>query len=238
MSALTSARESRLRRAVARGAGIVWVGTAGLTLAVGVMAAIAMLGWAATCGLFLLVAASGWLWCGLRWLLEEDPGTLRLRAAGLVPAMGVVSAIGLLGLLGLAAVPLAAVLAVAHPAVRRWIRVAVGPERWARITPTRVRSDPVATTPGARALPMVEEPELVVTDELTDGDLCEAWRSSYVALQRARTDASRLRAVEMRALYLDDLERRLGDDFARWMRSLPRAAEDPRRFLRDQEPRG
>lgn len=238
MSALTTATESRLRRAVALGAGIVWVGVTGLVLALGVVAATVLLGWAATCGLFLLVAVSGWLWSGLRWLLEEDPGIFRLRAVGLVPAMVVVSAIGLLGLLGLAAVPLATVLALAHPAVRQWIRVKVGPERWARVAPTRKRVDPPRAAPGARVVPLVEEPELVVTDELTDGDLCEAWRSSYVALQRARTDASRLRAVEMRALYLDDLERRLGDDFTRWMKSLPRAAEDPRRFLRDQEPRG
>ncbi len=242
----TSTRETgpRLRHVVERGAGVVWVGAAGFVLALGIIAAIVLLGWIATTGLFLLITVSGWLWSGLRWLLEEDPGSIHFRVVGPVPAALVVSSIGLLGLLGLAAVPVAGLLVLVHPDVRRWLRVKAGRAHAsaAGTAPERarpVRARPSSTRPSAPTVaPMVEEPDLVVTDELTDSDLCEAWRSSYVALQRARTNASRFRAVEMRVLYLDDLERRLGDDFARWMESLPRAAEDPRRFLRNQGPRG
>lgn len=243
MSGLAPVRASGLRRHLARGAGVAWVAVSALVLAVGVAAATFLLGWPATIGLFVLVAVSGWLWAGLRWLLEEDPRSVRVRvrAVGLVPPMLVVSAIGLLGLLGLTAVPLVAVLVLLHPDARRWVRASIGPERLARITPIGARADrprSPSTRSAGEASGEVEEPDLEVTDELTDADLCEAWRSSYVALQRARTDDSRLRAVEIRALYLDDLERRLGDDFTRWMESLPRAAEDPRRFLRDRRPPG
>ncbi|KRF37416.1 hypothetical protein ASG94_08825 [Nocardioides sp. Soil805] len=236
---MTWTEGSGFRRHVARGAGAVWVGASAFVLAVGVAAATFLLGWLASAGLFLLVMVSGWLWTGLRWLLEEDPGRFRLGSVGLVAPTFVVGGIGLLGMLGLGAVPVVAVLVLLHPDVRRRVRALVGPERLARVTPTRLRTDPSRPpSPRAPAAGEVEEPVLEVTDELTDADLCEAWRSSYVALQRARTDASRFRAVEMRVIYLDDLERRLGDDFARWMESLPRAAEDPRRFLRDQEPNG
>ena len=44
---------------------------------------------------------------------------------------------------------------------------------------------------------------LEVTDELTDADLCRAWRSSYVALDRATESNQKLRAVQIRALLLD-----------------------------------
>jgi hypothetical protein len=235
MSGVTLATGPLLRRVVVRGARVVWVGASALAVAAGIAGATFLLGWLATIGLFLLVAASGWLWSLLTWLFDAGPSPLRLRTPDLVPAALVVSGVGLLDVLGLAALPVAAVLLLTHPSVRRRLRAVVGPERWARLTPLRgwtIRAREPAATP----VPQPDEPTLVVTDELTLGDLCEAWRSSYVALQRSRTAASRLRAVEMRELYLDDLERRLGDDFARWMESVPKAMEDPRVFLRGHEP--
>jgi hypothetical protein len=72
----------------------------------------------------------------------------------------------------------------------------------------------------------------VVPDVMSDEDLCQAWRSSHVALGRATTVSSLLRVVEMRALYLDELERRGGPPALQaWLRSGAHAAADPTRSL-------
>lgn len=74
-------------------------------------------------------------------------------------------------------------------------------------------------------------PVLEVPDLMSDLDLCQAWRSSYVALQRAMSVESRARVVEMRALYLDELERRAGSAVRAWLASGARAASDPSRYV-------
>jgi hypothetical protein len=78
-------------------------------------------------------------------------------------------------------------------------------------------------------LPMPED--FVVPDLMDDADLCRAWRSSYVALERARSVESRMRVVAIRAIYLDELERRAGAGFQAWIGSGARAAGDPSRYL-------
>ena len=79
--------------------------------------------------------------------------------------------------------------------------------------------------------PALDGPPLDVPDLMTDEDLCCAWRSSFVALQRAASVESRLRVVTVRALYLDELERRAGPAVQAWLESGARAASDPSRFL-------
>jgi len=86
--------------------------------------------------------------------------------------------------------------------------------------------DPPAQWP----VPLPDE-DLDVPDLMTDLDLCHAWRSSFVALQRAGSVESRVRVVTMRALYLDELERRAGPALLAWFGSGARAAGDPTRFL-------
>ena len=76
------------------------------------------------------------------------------------------------------------------------------------------------------------EAVLAVTDGLTDSDLCMAWRSSYVALDRAMDPGAKLRAVEIRELLLDELGRRDGPGLEAWFRSGARAAGGPDRYLR------
>lgn len=78
---------------------------------------------------------------------------------------------------------------------------------------------------------VLDGPTLDVPDLMTTEDLCQAWRSSYVALQRSMTTDSRLRVVSMRALYLDELERRSESAVQAWLSSGARAASDPARFL-------
>jgi hypothetical protein len=80
------------------------------------------------------------------------------------------------------------------------------------------------------------EPDLAATppvpaSSLDDNDLCLAWRTSFSALQRATSPSQRLRIVEDRRAYLDELERRNAHGMAAWLASGARAAGDPSRFV-------
>lgn len=110
-----------------------------------------------------------------------------------------------------------------------------------RVVRRRSRAENVAETVAetvAEAIrPEVVDPVdavLSVTDGLTDSDLCMAWRSSYVALDRAAGPAAKLRAVEIRELLLDELGRRDAPGLEAWFRSGARAAGGPDRYLRGQ----
>lgn len=71
----------------------------------------------------------------------------------------------------------------------------------------------------------------VAPDALSDEALCLAWRSSFSALQKASSPTQRLRIVEERREYLDEIERRTAHGMAAWLASGPRAAGDPSRFV-------
>ncbi|MEU6135073.1 hypothetical protein [Nocardioides sp. NPDC047086] len=108
------------------------------------------------------------------------------------------------------------------------------------------RSSHAGTAAGAAAEAVAEaigpevidpvEAILAVTDELTDTDLCMAWRSSYVALDRATDLSAKLRAVEIRVVLLDELGRRDAQGLEAWFRSGARAAGGPDRYLRGTTP--
>ncbi|MGZ0147841.1 hypothetical protein ACXJJ3_12295 [Kribbella sp. WER1] len=67
--------------------------------------------------------------------------------------------------------------------------------------------------------------------ELTDEELCLAWRRSFTQLERTVSTDHRQAMVDVRRAYLDELERRHPDSFATWLASNPRAAGDPARFF-------
>jgi hypothetical protein len=71
----------------------------------------------------------------------------------------------------------------------------------------------------------------VAPDALSDEALCRAWRVSFSALQRASSPMQRLRIVDERRAYLDEIERRTAHGLAAWLASGPRAAGDPSRFV-------
>ncbi|WP_405065109.1 hypothetical protein OG558_24395 [Kribbella sp. NBC_01510] len=74
----------------------------------------------------------------------------------------------------------------------------------------------------------------VAPASLSDDALCLAWRASFSALQRANSPVQRLRIVEERRAYLDEIEHRNARGMAAWLASGARAAGDPTRFvLRD-----
>jgi hypothetical protein len=104
--------------------------------------------------------------------------------------------------------------------------------------PSGARSGAVATptdqTPSDAADEM-EPTGIVVTHDLvrqmSDAELCRAWRRSYVSLQQARGPRVRALVVHTRQLLLDELERRYPAGLKAWLGSGARAAGAPDRFI-------
>jgi hypothetical protein len=220
---------SALRCGLVRAVDVLMVGVSGAVVATGLVGVTALVGW---WGLVALMGATAvYRYICRAWsrrVAADHPSPV--VGVGSAPALAVLilSWVGLTHLLGPALALCVGVLWVAGP----WLR------RRARNLLTRMKPDvrTVAAPPadsGQRAaiaesdLDGLDACFLTVPDSLSDEDLCAAWRSSYVALQRASSITARLRTVEIRALYLDLLERRLGEDFTRWMSSNPRPAGAP-----------
>ena len=121
-----------------------------------------------------------------------------------------------------------------------WVVVLLGltwsgwPALVRRLRPARSSPRPAKPDQPAPPEPVAETGQaaaLEIPDRIEDADLCLAWRSSFVALQRATTVESRLRIVLVRALYLDELERSNPAAFVDWLSASPRAATSPRASL-------
>lgn len=212
---------------------------------------------AAGCGMAALMAWSvpmtvGW-WAGASFItvsllvcLGPDTGpiqwkvvllrsmlwpTAALAGAGLIVALGWTS-----GLL----VTAAGLAAAWEMGWFGWPPRAARPvKRRRRVGRRRSRAETAAESVAVAGVinPLVIDPVeavLAVTDGLTDSDLCMAWRSSYVALDRAMDPGAKLRAVEIRELLLDELGRRDAPGLEAWFRSGARAAGGPDRYLRVQ----
>ncbi len=67
--------------------------------------------------------------------------------------------------------------------------------------------------------------------QMSNAELCAAWRASYEDLQRTPTPAARARVVARRQAFLDELERRDSSGLAAWLESGARAAGGPDHFL-------
>jgi hypothetical protein len=93
------------------------------------------------------------------------------------------------------------------------------------------RSPGPATAPNSWAEPDQAPKAHIAPDALSDEALCVAWRASFSALQRASSPTQRLRVVDERRAYLDEIERRTAHGMAAWLASGPRAAGDPSRFV-------
>jgi hypothetical protein len=116
------------------------------------------------------------------------------------------------------------VVVVAWAGWRFWFSpVSRSARRWGE------RTDPRAAPELAPAV-VVSLPEVAAVD-LPTGELCVAWRRSYLELQRTVDEPARQRLVRLRREYLDELERRDRAGFARWLASGARAGSDPQRYL-------
>ncbi|MEU4195328.1 hypothetical protein AB0E69_25740 [Kribbella sp. NPDC026611] len=111
---------------------------------------------------------------------------------------------------------------------------------WSKKLPTastRRRTGTALVNPKVSGLPAdwpLPKYLLAVTrsvSELTDDELCLAWRRSFTQLQRTAGADRRTAMADVRRAYLDELERRHPDSFATWMASNPRAAGDPARWF-------
>ena len=80
---------------------------------------------------------------------------------------------------------------------------------------------------GRRALPGADD-----IADIDDSALCHAWRHSFVRLESSSSLSQRLRLVELRQLYLDELDRRHPVQLRSWFASGARAAGNPLPYLR------
>jgi hypothetical protein len=113
----------------------------------------------------------------------------------------------------------------ARPLPRRPIRLPKASNR--QLNAVQAEGDPAADWPMPKYLIAVVRS----VGELSDEELCLAWRRSFNQLQRAMGPDRRQAMVDVRRAYLDELERRHPDSFAVWLASNPRAAGNPARFF-------
>jgi hypothetical protein len=225
----------RLRRVHER----VWTVATGTLIAAGLIAALHQPGVLASIALFLSASTMGML-VTIAFEPEELPGAELLRRmflGGLVGGGLLVSLVGLSVTFGPGAAWPVGLCLLTCPDLHRWVRVLLGRDAVPEPAPTpppparRATRRPAVAAPPPAPLPDDEVESFVVPDVMGDDDLCRAWCSSYVALQRAETEEARMRVVGMRAIYLDEIERRHPEAFAAWLAAGARASQDPRRFL-------
>ncbi|HET9830040.1 MAG TPA: hypothetical protein VFQ11_16230 [Nocardioidaceae bacterium] len=164
--------------------------------------------------------------------------------AGLAGA-GVVAVGGYSAVLPALAIPLVLGFLASHPwcldIVRRWRSQHRPAQPSAERAPGRDAGGDLETpevTEGVAALPArpapgQQRPEVtaVTAQQLSDQELCRAWRHSFVTLQDCRSAPERARVVAQRQVYLDEMERRSPSGLRAWLESGARAAGGPERFL-------
>lgn len=162
-------------------------------------------------------------------IAREEPNAQLLRStpawatlAGLV----VLSICGYAAAVGLATLLLIGVIGATSP-------VAVS-QLWPVGAPvTKPPAGPRAEVMPDPPLPVVHDVAAVARNlrDLTDEELCLAWRRSFVQMQNYLSAGQRIAMADVRCAYLDELERRQPDAFAAWIESGPRAAGDPGKFF-------
>ena len=218
-----------------------WTVLAGTACAVGLVSAVQARGAAILLSAGGLIGLMGVI-CVLPRVAGEGPWVMPLLRTFAWSCLGGCVLAGLCVEFGVAGLGVVAVLTLSSPALLGaplLVRVRGNARRPIRVRRPRQEVPPVAD-PTPRMLPSLGEDStpLDVPDEMTIADLCHAWRSSYVALQRATSAESKLRTVSMRALYLAELERRAEPAVRSWLESGARAASDPGRFLDAQRRQG
>jgi hypothetical protein len=215
-----------------------WMLVTSVTATVGVWAALQTWPLVGVLGAFVCVAFVGG---SLAEATRPERRRMRVGLVGAVAGLSGVTAVaaaGLMAVSGLLGLLVVAGLAVASPrvwsALRRWRRPkAPGPSDAPR-SPEQLPDTGTGTATIAAARVEDPEPAPDMPAEpwlLDDYALCCAWRKSYVVLERPHSPATRLLVVQLRQLYLDELERRNPSGLAEWLASGARAAGDPTRFI-------
>lgn len=133
---------------------------------------------------------------------------------------------GLVALLGAGAAVVLAVLGAATSLLYwHWRSLTGSASRQGIATPPDIAEQSAiaaATTPGQDSI-----------RQMSTQELCLAWRKSFSQLQHAPVGPAREHIVNMRSSYLDEIERRDPDGFARWLHTGARAGSDPSRYVAD-----
>jgi hypothetical protein len=222
---------------------IIWLIVCGV---LGVVGAVVAFSWSVSAMilLFICAAATGGV-VAMIFLNPEDTTRLprdRRRIVATSTVVGGAATVACIGLGMLLGPPMAflllAITAGGSPYAIRYCLHWLGQHAHSpgpSLQPDQLRGD---RSPGAEPEPTSATEPLawlgapsVAPSSLDDNELCLAWRTSFSALQRATSPAQRLRMVEDRRAYLDELERRNPRGMAAWLASGARAAGDPSRFV-------
>ena len=227
----------------------IWRAAVGLLATIGLIASLVFVAPALGLAAFLIAAATaGAIY--LSWGLGHELSSGELIRS--TPRWGVIGGLIMLAICGYGAsvgpetvVLLGLVVASSPPvAARLWPRLAMdatsrpqlsaapSPRRVVVHSPRRSASPPVALSPPVD-WPMPRYLAAVARSlcQLSDQELCLAWRRSFKQLQSATGADQRSAMADVRRAYLDELERRRPDAFVSWIASGARAASDPARFF-------
>lgn len=223
----------------------IWRAAVGLLATIGVITSLVFVSPATNLAAFLVAVFTVGAVCLSIGLGRDLPNADLLRV---VPRGAVLGGLGVLAICGYAAavgartVMLVLLVVGVSPPVISWLRsgrpepAADRPRRRTVRLPkasNRQLKAVSAESPAAADWPLPKYLTAVVRSvgELSDDELCLAWRRSFTQLQRAASADRRQAMVDVRRAYLDELERRHPDSFATWLASNPRAAGDPARFF-------
>ncbi len=220
---------------------VVWVLFCGV---LGALGAVMAFTWSLSSVILILILAALTGFTVAMVALTDPTGPTRhprdrrriVATSTLLTAGGTVSFIGLGSLLGApTAVLLLAIIVGGSPyAIRYCVRWLTEHGHLASAAPRHVRAERASRS--AEAPVVATEPDQaskphVAPEALSDEVLCRAWRASFSALQKASSPTQRLRIVDERRAYLDEIERRTAHGMAAWLASGARAAGDPSRFV-------
>jgi len=157
-------------------------------------------------------------WCSTEQVAYSAVGQRirRCMTHGALAAVTVMAVGGLctvVGVMGLAVVVL--LIGTSPPVIRQLVRVGglTGSSRHA------TRADGISRQDAERVR------------QMSTAELCQGWITSCHRLRQIPTPSAGLPLVQLRQLYLDELERRDPEGFNAWLASAASAAGDPTRFL-------
>ncbi|TDU83343.1 hypothetical protein EV138_5807 [Kribbella voronezhensis] len=205
-----------------------WKAAGGLLAAIGVAAALMMLPVSIDAVVFGMTAAiAGSIKFSLDLAADHPARRAAYIAVPVAVGAGVigVAVCGYAATAGVGTVALIAVVVATSPSV-----VSALSARECGVGPMSAAKDAVDSPAPARPQsgPVAQQP----LGDLSDLELCSAWRRSYLALQRATSPTDRLRIVQQRQGFLDELERRGPHQLAEWLHAGARAAGDPAKHFR------
>ena len=214
----------------------VWSVCAHVTVAVGLVCAVARWGWVGPISAALLLAIM--VASGAAAMLATDTRELpRMMLTGLVAGVGLTAMGGLVAVFEVTGLCVVLLVVATSPAVHARVR-----RVWRSLTGTSdaaAEAGPRVEVHSTRedvqlphAAPLPED-----LGSLDDVALCLTWRRSFLLLQAARSVEDRMIVVEQRRRCLEELERRCPGGVEAWLSSGARASGNPLPFLGDRPDR-